>query len=214
MRKMLMTSQTFRHGAGLVGVLSVLALAGALSVTAAPAPPPAPQPVPAAPAAPAVNPAAPGAPAPTGETAAKARAAAVAAKANIDVGDAWTRATSGETANVFFRITSVKDADKLLSIDVATANKAAVQDQPNGRPLDTLEIPAGQSIDLKPGGRHLSLTGLKAPLKEGESFLVTLKFEKAGTESIAVKVLNPSANGLPAVGSTRKGDTTAAVSQR
>ena len=62
--------------------------------------------------------------------------------------------------------------------------------------------------------RKLALTGLKGPLKDGESFIVTLKFEKAGTESMSVKVLSASANGLPPVGSTRKGDTTAAVTLR
>ena len=117
------------------------------------------------------------------------------------------------------KITSVKDADKLTEVDVAKASKAVVQDETrqNGAvritPVETLEIPAGATIEFKPGGRQLALTGLKSPLKEGESFLITLRFEKAGTESTAVKVLSAAATGLPPIGSTRKGDTTAAVSQ-
>jgi copper(I)-binding protein len=112
------------------------------------------------------------------------------------------------------QITSVKDADRLLAIDVAMADKAEIQDSPGkAMTAGALEIPAGGTIDFKPGGRSLVLTGLKAPLKEGESFLVTLKFDKAGTQSLPVKVLSTSATGLPPVGSARKGDTTAAVSQ-
>jgi copper(I)-binding protein len=57
------------------------------------------------------------------------------------------------------------------------------------------------------------LTGLKAPLKEGDSFLITLHFDKAGTENAAVKILGAAANSYPpAVG--RRGDTTANVSER
>ncbi len=216
MRKMSYSSKSFRV-AGLAA--AALVLSSSLAVWAAPAAPPAPQPAPAAPSAPAVNPSAPGAPAPTGTEAARARAAAVAAKANIDIGEGWTRATpEGSTAVVYLKITSVKDADKLVAIDLAMAEKADIQDQTiaGAKPavVQMLDIPAGATLDFRPGGRFLALSGLKAPLKEGESFLITLKFDKAGTQSLPVKVLNATATGLPPVGSTRKGDTTAAVSQR
>jgi hypothetical protein len=174
------------------------------------------------PAAPAATPPAPAAPATPASDAAKARAAAVAAKANIDVNEGWTRATAGDATTVIvsMKISSVKDPDRLLSIDAAIAEKAEIQEEAsqNGAvkagTVQMLDIPGGATVEFKMGGRRLVLTGLKAPLKEGESFLITLKFDKAGTESTPVKVLGTSATGLPPVGSTRKGDSTAAVSQR
>jgi copper(I)-binding protein len=150
--------------------------------------------------------------------AAKARAAALAAKANIDVTDAWARATPGNAnaAAVYLHIVSGKDGDKLISADSAMAEHVEVRDdtQQNGaaKLAPAVDIPAGATVNFIPGGRHLMLTGLKAPLKEGDSFLLTLKFDKAGTQNTAVRILNPSATGPAPAASARRGDTTSAVS--
>ena len=174
-----------------------------------------PLPVPGATPAPAPGtPAAPGAP--TGDTAARARAAAVAAKANIDITEAWARASgNATTAPIYFHIVSVKDADKLLGVDVAIAGKIELHDE-MGRsvPIPVIDVPAGGTVNFAPGGRYLNLVGLKAPLKEGDSFLVTFKFDKAGTSSTAIKVLGSAATGPAAAATARKGDTTSGVSQR
>ena len=53
--------------------------------------------------------------------------------------------------------------------------------------IDRLEIPAGGSVELKPGGYHIMLIGLTRELKAGETIEVMLDFEKAG----AVKVTMP-----------------------
>jgi copper(I)-binding protein len=171
-------------------------------------------------AAPPAAPAAPGAPAaPAGDNAARARAAALAAKANIDITEAWTRASgSAAAAPVYLHIVSAKDPDKLLGIEVAAAEKVELRDdsQAGGRsvPIPVIDIPPGGTVNFAPGGRYLNLVGLKAPLKEGESFLITLKFDKAGTSSTSVKVLGAGATGLPASVGARRGDTTSGVSQR
>ena len=49
---------------------------------------------------------------------------------------------------------------------------------------------------LEPGKMHLMLIGLKAPLKVGESFPVTLTFEKAGAINVTVSVEKPGATGM------------------
>jgi periplasmic copper chaperone A len=51
-----------------------------------------------------------------------------------------------------------------------------------------LSIPAGGSVVLKPGSYHVMLIGLKKPLTAGETFPLTLTFEKAGNVSITVPV--------------------------
>ncbi len=45
---------------------------------------------------------------------------------------------------------------------------------------DGLPIPAGQTVELKPGGYHVMFMDLKQPLVEGETVEVTLTFERAG----------------------------------
>jgi copper(I)-binding protein len=174
-----------------------------------------PLPTPGATPAPAPGtPAAPGAPA--GDTAARARAAALAAKANIDIIEAWTRASGNAmTAPIYLHIVSGKDPDKLLGVEVAVAGKIELRDE-MGRamPVPAIDVPAGGTVNFAPGGRYLNLVGLKAPLKEGDSFLVTFKFDKAGTSSTAVKVLGSAATGPGAAATARKGDTTSGVSQR
>jgi periplasmic copper chaperone A len=186
---------------------ATLALFGSLAFAQPTLPLPAPGAAPAAPAAPS-------------DVAAKARAAALAAKANVDVTEAWTKASgTATTAAIYLHIVSAKEPDRLLSVDAAIANHVELHDdspQATARvmPAPIIDIPGGATVNLGPGGRYLTLVGLKAPLKEGESFLLTLKFDKAGTSSTSVKVLGAAANGPPAASAARRGDTTSGVSQR
>jgi len=190
-------------------LVSGLAIYGALSAFAQGASPP---PAPAA--------APPATTTPPGDPAARARAAALAAKANVDVTEAWTRATgNATTAPIYFHIVSVKDPDKLVGVEAVAAARVELRDdtpQATARVMPTpiVDIPGGATVNFGPGGKYLQLVGLKAPLKEGDSFLITLKFDKAGSSSTAVRILGAAATGLPPVGSARSGDTTAGVSQR
>jgi periplasmic copper chaperone A len=163
------------------------------------------------------TPAAPGAP---GDDA-KARAAAMAAKANIDVADAWTRATpnNATTANVYLHLVSAKDPDRLIGLEVQNAARIDVREPADqgaakGNAQPAVDIPAGGEVNFAPGMRYLLLSGLKAPLKEGESFLLTLRFDKAGTQTAVVKVLSSNASGPPQSTAARTGDTTAGATTR
>jgi periplasmic copper chaperone A len=51
-----------------------------------------------------------------------------------------------------------------------------------------LEIPAGGTVELKPGGFHLMFMGVKTPFKEGDTLKVELKFEKAGQVDVDLPV--------------------------
>ena len=53
---------------------------------------------------------------------------------------------------------------------------------------DGLPIEAGKTAALAPGGNHLMLEGLKAPLKQGDKVPVRLNFEKAGKVDIFLDV--------------------------
>jgi copper(I)-binding protein len=57
------------------------------------------------------------------------------------------------------------------------------------RPLvGGLEIPAGATVELKPGGAHLMFMMVTEPFKEGGEVPVTLEFEKAGKVDLTLPV--------------------------
>ncbi len=65
------------------------------------------------------------------------------------------------------------------------------------RPVAEVEVKGGQSVAFKPDGLHVMLIGLKAPLKEGERFPLTLRFAKAGEIQIEVPVARAGAMAPP-----------------
>ncbi len=67
------------------------------------------------------------------------------------------------------------------------------------RPVEAIVIPAGDAAELAPGGHHIMLLNLKGPLVDGESFPVTLVFEKAGEITIEVKI-DADMGGMPSHG--------------
>lgn len=118
--------------------------------------------------------------------------------ASITVQQPWARATpaGAKTGAVYMTIVNkTGSADRLTgaSSDVATTlqiHEMAVvhgvmrmRELPHGLP-----IPAGGTVVLKPGSYHVMLIGLKKPLMAGESFPLTLTFEKAGNISITVPI--------------------------
>jgi copper(I)-binding protein len=62
---------------------------------------------------------------------------------------------------------------------------------------DGIEVPAGGSVALAPGGLHVMFIGPKAPFKEGECVAVTLKFEKAGELPVQLVVGPIGADAAP-----------------
>lgn len=122
----------------------------------------------------------------------------------IEIAHAFARATAttAKTGAAYFTIVNTGTSDDRL---VAASSPIAERSEPhntiddNGvmkmRPLADIEVRAGERVELKPGGMHLMLTGLKAPLRIGQSFPLTLNFEKAGTVSVMVAVEKAGATG-------------------
>lgn len=109
------------------------------------------------------------------------------------------------TGAVYFRgIRNTGDAaDRLLSATTPVAGRVEIHrmqmqaDVMQMRAVPSLEIPAGATVPLRhgsPDGYHLMLLDLKAPLKDGDRFPVTLSFEKAGVREVNVWVQTPRAN--------------------
>jgi copper(I)-binding protein len=133
--------------------------------------------------------------------------AAVAAYAQtaVKVDGAWARPTvQGQNAGGgFLRITGGATADRLLSVSSGAARTVELHtmamegDVMRMRRVDGIAVGAGQVVELKPGGMHLMLMGLSRPLKSGDSFPLTLRFEKAGDLKVEVKVMQQA--GMPAM---------------
>ncbi|QQS14797.1 MAG: copper chaperone PCu(A)C [Rhodospirillales bacterium] len=65
------------------------------------------------------------------------------------------------------------------------------------REVPAIDLAPRAKVELKPGGFHVMLMELKAPLKAGDKVPVTLTFEKAG--AITIEVLVEKMSGPPAV---------------
>lgn len=120
-------------------------------------------------------------------------AAAVLAQAGMSptVEGAWVRsAVPGQAGTgAFMRITA-RETMQLVGASTPVAGSAEVhQMKMEGnvmrmRPVAKLDLPAGQTVELKPGGYHLMLTDLKQPLAKGSTVPLTLVLRSAkGVES-------------------------------
>ena len=123
-------------------------------------------------------------------------AAASGAFAQVKVEQPWARPTvEGQMAGgAFLKIQNVGGADRLLSASSSAAGMVQLHtmsmegDVMKMREVEAIDLPAGKTVELRPGGLHLMLMGLKSPLKEGSKVPLTLKFEKAGEVKVEVPV--------------------------
>jgi hypothetical protein len=134
-------------------------------------------------------------------------AVASAQPGGLAVDNAWARATPGKstTGAAYVTIRS-PTSDRLVAASTPVADKAELHTMSMSgmvmkmRPVSGVDIPAGQPVTLAPGGLHIMLMGLKKPLKAGQSFPLTLIFDKAGKRTVDVAVEKVGATG-PAPGS-------------
>lgn len=114
----------------------------------------------------------------------------------------WARATPpGTTVGAVYLVIDNRSrrSDRLLSAASLRATSVEVHatirdlDQVRMRRVDPLHVGAGERLVLEPGGLHVMLVGLAAPLREGETVPLTLKFEHAGEVIVRVVVLAPGA---------------------
>ncbi len=123
---------------------------------------------------------------------------------DITVEHAWSRATIGaDRPGVFYvEITNAGAADDAL-VGITTPasgmpmlHETVVTDGIASMPhAMSIPVPAGQTVQLAPGGYHGMLMDLTAALKEGDSFPMTLTFQTAGDITVPVDVLSMRAEG-------------------
>jgi copper(I)-binding protein len=123
--------------------------------------------------------------------------AADADSSSISVEHAWSRATPKGVVTGVGYLTLVNNGpvrDRLLgaSSPVAETIQFHAASSENGvmrmDQLPALDLLPGQSVVLKPGGTHMMLLHLTQPLREGQTFPLTLTFERAGSVEVTVRV--------------------------
>ncbi len=120
----------------------------------------------------------------------------LAVSAQTVVKEAWVQGTvpQQKATGMFAQITSTAGG-KLVAASSPAAGVVEIHEMTMDgnvmkmRAIPGLDLPAGKAVDLKPGGYHVMLMGLKQPLKEGDTVAVTLVIEgKDGKrESVPVK---------------------------
>lgn len=110
----------------------------------------------------------------------------------------WARAMlpGQPTGGAYLTITNGgAEADRLVAATSPAAGRVEIHTMSMKdnvmvmRPVEgRLEIPAGGSLELKPGGEHLMFMQVTTPFKEGGTVPVTLEFEKAGKIDLTLPV--------------------------
>ncbi len=130
-------------------------------------------------------------------------AAAQTPAPGIEVSQPWARATAGagRSAAVYFTLRDHGAADRLTGASTPVAGMAMLHEstESNGvahmRMLNAIELLPEHDTVLRPGGLHLMLTGLNGPLRQGQTFSLTLTFAHAAPVTLTVPVLAPGAAG-------------------
>ena len=101
----------------------------------------------------------------------------------------------------FMVIENSGEADRLVAASSDVAKKTELHthikdgDVMKMRRVDGIDVPAQGMARLQPGGLHVMLIGLHAPLREEEKFPLTLQFDKAGEMTVEVEVKDAGAMG-------------------
>jgi len=116
---------------------------------------------------------------------------------SVMVMKAYARASAtpgAETGAAYVSVMVHGGADRLVAVSTPAAKMAGLHktEEVDGVMkmvhVEAIDVPANGMLQMKPGGYHIMLMGLKVPLKEGDEIELTLTFEKAGDVTVKAKV--------------------------
>jgi copper(I)-binding protein len=122
---------------------------------------------------------------------------ACSSNAIIKINLPWVRPgkVEGNSVVYFMIANDTKMEDKLVGADCSEAGTCEIhltkinsENKMIMMPQEFVSIPAGGKVVFEPGNYHVMVLNLKKDLKPGDTFLLTLKFEKAGEMKIEVPV--------------------------
>ena len=121
--------------------------------------------------------------------------AAAPAWAQVSVSQPWVRGTvQGQKATGAFMQLKSADGGALIAAQTPVAGVVEIHEMKmennvmKMRAVPKLDLPAGQTVELKPGGYHVMLMDLKQPLKKGDTVPITLKIQGKDGKSQDVEV--------------------------
>jgi copper(I)-binding protein len=131
---------------------------------------------------------------------------AAGAASGISIEKVWARPSAGAaTASAaYFTISDAGTPDRLVGVSTPAAEKAELHESIDDhgvmkmRGVEGVALEPGKPVSFAPGGYHVMLTGLKQPLKQGDSFPLTLRFEHAAPLTVTVPVQTGMAGGSAA----------------
>jgi periplasmic copper chaperone A len=117
------------------------------------------------------------------------------AHASVTATDAWVRGTvpAQKTTGAFVTL-QASEASKLVSVSSPAARSVEIhasgekQGVMHMHAVDALALPAGQRVELKPGGFHIMLVGLTRALGAGDTVPLTFTFEDGHGKRTRVEV--------------------------
>lgn len=118
---------------------------------------------------------------------------------NVSVTDSWVRAAvRGQKATGAFMSLTAKESTRLVSVSSPVAGVAELHEMKMDKDVmkmtalgNGLELPAGKTIELKPGGYHIMLMDLKSPVTADSAVPLTLTFQDATGRSTTMEVQLP-----------------------
>ena len=120
-----------------------------------------------------------------------------AAAPRIEASSAWGRPSPMmDKAGAVYVVIENKGnvADRLVGASSAAAKMVEVHESymeagvMKMRPVAGVDVPVGGRVELKPGGFHIMLMDLVAPLQTGSKIVVNLRFEKAGEMPVNAEI--------------------------
>lgn len=125
------------------------------------------------------------------------------AAGEIRIANPWTRAAGANANGAGFMTlrNTGSQPDRLLAAASPIARVVELHTHVREgevmrmRPVQDIPVPAGQTVELRPGGLHIMLIGLNAPLDQGARVPLTLRFERAGEVQVELAVEAAGARG-------------------
>lgn len=121
----------------------------------------------------------------------------------LTISNPWARASTGGSRPgvAYLTIVNKGGADSLAKASSPAAGRVELHriihdgDRARMGRIGNIRLPKGKSVELKPGGLHIMLMGLKRRLKEGETFPLSLYFAEAGKVDVTVRIMGAGAMG-------------------
>jgi periplasmic copper chaperone A len=104
----------------------------------------------------------------------------------VEIGHPWARPTSADLGAVYVVLAVKGDAaDTLSAAETPIAQRVELRNAA-GEAVHGIQIAPKRPVVLRPGKPYLALVGLQRPLKLGDSFPLTLRFDIAGEITVTV----------------------------